>query len=128
LGVYSKEAPLFFDAKNILALIAAAGRASAMRLLWFIALWAERDAGGFQAIVGAAHITLGFRGFFLRYCHCLNVSLAPGYPAFIIDVRGYYYRAGIEPFDTHYIAWSSQEFLQVHHCLALNFFRVANPS
>ena len=53
-----------------------------MRLFWFLALWTERDAGGFQAIVGTAHITLGFRGLFLWYCHCLNVSLKTGVSGF----------------------------------------------
>ena len=55
-----------------------------MRLLWLLTLWAEGNTGGFQSIMGAAHIALGFRGLFLWYCHCLCVSLrVPARPAFI---------------------------------------------
>src|SRR6056300_1007739 len=55
-----------------------------MRLLWLLTLWAEGNTGGFQSIMGAAHIALGFRGLFLWYCHCLCVSLrVPAKPAFI---------------------------------------------
>ena len=46
-----------------------------MCLFGFLALRTERDTGSLQAIVGAAHIALGFRGFFLRYCHFLKISL-----------------------------------------------------
>ena len=78
-----------------------------MRLLWFLALGAERDAGGFQAIVGTAHITLGFRGLFLWYCHCLNVSLSTG-------VSGFDYFSE----DLLFI-WTQIPCYSLHHCLAI---------
>jgi hypothetical protein len=48
-----------------------------MGLLGLVALWAQRNAGGFQTIMGTAHIALGFRSFLLWYCH-LYFSLIPG--------------------------------------------------
>jgi len=79
--------PLLFCAENVLTLISATGRTGAVSLLRLLALRADRDTGSFQAIMGTAHIALGFRGFLLRYCHCLSVSLIPGHPVFI-DYRG----------------------------------------
>ena len=80
--------PLLFCADDVLALVSATGRTGAVSLLRLLALRADRDSGSFKPIVGAAHIALGFRGFLLRYCHCLSVSLIPVDPVLINDHGG----------------------------------------
>lgn len=59
-AVIQEEMPLLFCTENVLALVSATGRTGAVSLFRLLALRADRDTRGFQAIVGAAHVAFGF--------------------------------------------------------------------
>lgn len=59
----------FCSAGYFLTLIGTTGRTGAVRQLGSLAIWAYREGGRSQKIMGAPHVFTGFRRLFLGYCH-----------------------------------------------------------